>query len=189
MRTWVLAASSLALLDGCYSYGLRAPDAPPLDAFAAVAAADAGRICVLRPQWIAAAVTAPVHDNGRLVGTTRGPTYFCYAAQPGHHVIVSKADTVEQAVVDVEPGRRYYLRQIVDNIFGVVRTRLAWIDDGEARRLIGKCGYRVVVSVPGDEQLPTDAPVPALARAEASARTTTDAQASPNAPVTKPAVP
>jgi hypothetical protein len=42
---------------------------------------------VLRPQWIAAAVTAPVHDNGRLVGATRGPTYFCYAAQPGHHVI------------------------------------------------------------------------------------------------------
>jgi hypothetical protein len=183
----MLAASAVLLLDGCYSYGLRKPDAPPLDAFAATA--DAGRICVLRPQWIAAAVTAPVHDNGRLVGATRGPTYFCYAAQPGHHVITSKADTVEEAMLDVEAGKRYYLRQIVDNMFGVVRTRLAWIDDGEARTLIDKCGYRVIVSVPGDEQLPTDAPIPASAQAAASARTTTDAQASPNAPVTNPAVP
>jgi hypothetical protein len=102
-----------------------------------------------------------VHDNDALVGATRGPTYFCYAAQPGRHVITSKADTVEQATVDVEAGNRYFLHQIVDNVFGVVRTRLSWVDESEAARLIDECGYRVLTSVPGNERLPTAAPVPA----------------------------
>ena len=161
-RPWLLA---VLLLGGCYSYGLQKPDTPPVDAFGAVG--DAARICVLRPHVSALAVTAVVHDNDTLVGATRGPTYFCYATQPGRHVITSKADTVEQATIDAEPGRRYFLHQIVDNIFGVVRTRLAWVDEGEAARLIGDCGYRVLVSVPGNERLPTGAPVPAEAFAGA----------------------
>jgi hypothetical protein len=151
------------MLSGCYSYGLRKPDTPPIDAFGAVQ--DVGRICVLRPHWNAAAITAVVHDNGQLVGATRGPTYFCFAAQAGYHVIQSKADSVEQATAQIEAGKRYYLHQIVDNIFGVVRTRLAWIDENEARNLIAKCGYRVLVSVPGSERLPSDAPVPGSALA------------------------
>ncbi|HEY2743052.1 MAG TPA: hypothetical protein VGL86_00455 [Polyangia bacterium] len=161
-RTWLLP---LVFVAGCYSYGLQKPDTPPVDAFGAVGSA--GRICVLRPHWNASAVTAVVHDNDALVGATRGPTYFCYAAQPGRHVISSKADVVEQATLDVEAGRRYFLHQIVDNIFGVVRTRLAWVDEGEAARLIGACGYRVLTSVPANERLPTSAPVPAEAFAGA----------------------
>jgi hypothetical protein len=140
---------------------LRKPEAPPVDAFAATR--ESGQVCVLRPHWLAFAATAVVHDNGQLVGATRGPTYFCYPSQPGHHVITSSADTDEQATVEIEPGKRYYLHQIVDNIFGVVRTRLAWIDEVEARDLIPKCGYRVLVGVPGNERLPASAPVPAAA--------------------------
>lgn len=164
----LLACGAALFVGGCYSYGLRKPAAPPVDAFAALDGA--GQICVLRPHWHAAAVTAVVHDDGRLVGATRGPTYFCYAASPGHHFIDSKADTVEDATVDVEPGKRYYLHQIVDNIFGVVRTRLAWVTEDEAHRLIPKCGYRELTSVPGDERLPSAAPVPALALADSARR-------------------
>jgi hypothetical protein len=157
-RAWMLP---LLLVGGCYSYGLQRPDTPPVDAFGAVGTE--GRICVLRPHWNASAVTAVVYDNDTLVGATRGPTYFCYATEPGRHVITSKADSVEQATLDVEPGKRYFLHQIVDNIFGVVRTRLAWVDEGEAARLIGDCGYGMLVSVPASERLPTGAPVPAAA--------------------------
>jgi hypothetical protein len=153
--------SALLFLGGCYSYGLRTPDAPPVDAFGAVA--DAGQVCVLRPHWLASAVTAVVRDNDRLVGATRGPSYFCYAVQPGHHVIQSRADATELAELEVRAGDHYYLHQIVDNLFGFVRTRLAWIDEGEARRLIAKCGYRELVSVPGDERLPSSDAVPAAA--------------------------
>lgn len=167
MRALLVCGAAL-FVGGCYSYGLRKPAAPPVDAFAALDGV--GQICVLRPHWHAAAVTAVVHDDGQLVGATRGPTYFCYAAAPGHHFIDSKADTVEDATVDVEPGKRYYLHQIVDNIFGVVRTRLAWVTEEEARRLLPKCGYRELTSVPGDEQLPSGAPVPALALADSARR-------------------
>jgi hypothetical protein len=169
MRAWTLACAAALLFGGCYSYELRKPGAPPVDAFAEVDGV--GQICVLRPHWHAAAVTAVVHDDGRLVGATRGPTYFCYAAEPGHHVIDSKADTAEDATIEVEPGHRYYLHQIVDNIFGVVRTRLAWVTEDEAHRLIAKCGYRVLVGVPGNEELPSAGPVPALTLAgEAAGR-------------------
>ncbi len=167
MRALLVCGAAL-LVGGCYSYGLRKPATPPVDAFAALDGV--GQICVMRPHWHAAAVTAVVHDDGQLVGATRGPTYFCYAAEPGHHVIDSKADTDEDATVDVEPGKRYYLHQIVDNIFGVVRTRLAWVTEDEAHRLIARCGYRVLTSVPGDERLPSPAPVPALALAGTAAR-------------------
>jgi hypothetical protein len=168
MRHEMMAlCSAVLLLGGCYSYGLRKPDPPPIDAFGPVTAV--GQVCVLRPHWIASAVTAVVHDNGELVGATRGPTYFCYRAQPGRHVITSKADSVEQATVEVAPGKHYYLHQIVDNIGGWVRTRLAWIDDLEAQRLVPKCGYRVLVSVPGDERLPSEEPAPAAAVAVGAA--------------------
>lgn len=155
----MMCSAILIFVGGCYSYGLRKADTPPLDAFGPVAAV--GQVCVVRPHWIASAVTAVVRDNGQIVGATRGPTYFCYRAQPGHHVITSKADSVEEASLDVESGKRYYLHQIVDNIAGWVRTRLVWIDDTEAQRLIPKCGYRVLVSVPGNERLPSAEPAPA----------------------------
>lgn len=160
-RARAILGSATILFAGCYSYGLRAPDHPPLDAFGAVSAV--GQICVVRPHVIAGAVTAVVRDNGQLVGATRASSYFCYRAEPGHHVVTSAADSVEQATIDVEPGRRYYLHQIVDNIAGWVRTRLAWVDDVEAGRLIPQCGYRVLVSVPGNERLPTSDPAPAAA--------------------------
>jgi hypothetical protein len=111
-----------------------------------------------------------VQDNGQLVGATRGPTYFCYRVQPGRHVITSKADSVETATIEVEIGKRYYLHQIVDNIAGWVRTRLVWIDDAEAQRLIPKCGYRVLYSVPGNERLPSSEPVPAAAAVGTASR-------------------
>jgi hypothetical protein len=164
-----MLCSLVLAMSGCYSYELRKPAQPPIDAFGPVA--DGGQICVLRPHWNASAVTAIVHDNGQLVGATRGPTYFCYAAAPGHHAVESKADTTERADVDVAPGGRYYLHQIVDNIFGVVRTRLAWLREDEAALLVDKCGYRELVAVPGSERLPTGGPVPAaVAMAGTAAR-------------------
>ena len=170
MRSWMLTCCVLLVSSGCYSYGLRQPATPPVDAFGPVTS-DA-RICVLRPHWLASAVTAPVHDNGQLVGATRGPSYFCYAAQPGRHEITSKADSVETATIDVQPGQRYYLHQIVDNIVGFVRTRLAWVVEDEAHKMVKECEYRELVQVPGNEQPPSGAPVPAATVAYAPPPTT-----------------
>jgi hypothetical protein len=160
MRKTLLAIAMLCA-SGCYSYQLRKPSPLPVEPFGLVPD-DASEICVVRPHWIAAAVTAVVHDNQVLVGATRGPTYFCYFADPGRHVIVSRADGTQEATLEAAPGRRYYLHQIVDNIAGWVRTRLAWVDEAEARPFVEKCGYRIIVAVPGDQKLPDGANVPSL---------------------------
>src|SRR6476659_7991005 len=117
MRPWMLLC---LLASGCYSYRLRKPDVVPLEAFGALPG-DEAQVCVMRPHWIAGPVTAVVRDNREVVGATRGPTYFCYRVRPGHHLIESEADLVEDAELMAQPGGRYYLHQIVDNIMGVVR--------------------------------------------------------------------
>jgi hypothetical protein len=158
-RFWsgVLAMGAVA---GCDSYALRKPTIVPVHAFGAVPAHHA-QVCVVRPHWMAWTVTAVVRDNDVLVGATRGPTYFCYRIRPGRHRITSRADTTEAAVLVAAPGRRYYLHQNVDNLFGVVRTRLAWVDETRAHSLVVRCGYRELAEVPGSERLPDATPVAA----------------------------
>ena len=120
---------------------------------------------MLRPHNLAMAVTFVVHDNDRLVGATRGPTYFCYYAEPGpHYITTDSGDEVTEARLTAEPDRRYYLHQQVDNVFGYVRGRLEWVDESTGLDMLDRCGYRVLVAVPGDEALPPTAPlVPAAA--------------------------
>ena len=118
---------------------------------------------MIRTAHIALAVIFPVRDNGVLVGATRGPTYFCYLAEPGDHSLVIESDTVEGAVLTAEPNGHYFLHQEVDNIFGWVRSRSAWVSEGVARDLLRESNYEVLARVPGSERLPM-APVRARAR-------------------------
>jgi hypothetical protein len=157
---------SLALLAvlaaGCSGYALRKPIVLPLEPFGGVAS-DLAQICVMRPHWVAWAVTAVVRDNGELVGATRGDTYFCYMVEPGRHSIVSATeDGSDEAMLEAHAGVRYYLHQRIENYIAVVRTRLSWVDETEARRLVAKCGYREIAGVPGKESIPNGAPVASL---------------------------
>ena len=102
--TW-LALASTTLPVACTSWKLeqavsplQPPSAPP---------ANVAKVCVVRTSVLAAAVTFPAHDNGVLVGATRGPGHFCYLAEPGEHEIAIDADEVEAAKLLAEPGRSY----------------------------------------------------------------------------------
>lgn len=77
----------------------------------------------MRTSVLAAAVTFPTRDNGVLVGATRGPTHFCYLAEPGEHVVTIGADATETATITAEAGRTYVLEQEVDNT--IVPARVA----------------------------------------------------------------
>jgi hypothetical protein len=153
-----LALSSLAL--GCTSYHLAEPRAlPPVTPPPGL-----GRVCVVRTSPIAMAVTFPVRDNGALVGATRGPGGFCYDAEPGHHTIAIEADEPDRAEIEVEPGGRYFLLQEVENVFGYVRCRSAWIAERVGEEKLADVPYRVLVGVPGRERLPGALPYAAASR-------------------------
>lgn len=161
-------ASMLLAAVACTSYEPRALDSPP-DALAAPTA-DAARICVYRPHHVAALVPAVVHDNGRLVGMTRGPSYFCYLAEPGRHTLVTRygddidaelgTDDHAAATVDVAPGERYYLHH---DVTGIMRIAARWQPDADrAERDIADCTYLALHSVPpGESPLPPGERAPA----------------------------
>lgn len=163
----LFAVASLVLVTGCASYKLAEP-AAPIDAFA-TPPPDRAQVCVLRDSWLAQAVAFPVHDDGVLVGATRGAGYFCYLAAPGRHVLTIESDKVEKAELTAEAGGRYYLVHEVDNIFGYVRTRSVWLAERAARERMEDLPCQVLVGVPGSERLPAEVPfAPASAALSAS---------------------
>lgn len=149
-----LTTTAILLFAGCSSWKLAPADPPP-----PVAQDDSvARICVLRSSSMAWAVTFPVRDNGSLVGATRGPSYFCYAAEEGRHHITTEADEVDEAQVDVVAGSVHYLKQEVDNVLGHVRARSIWLEEETALDIISELTYHELVGVPGSERLPGRSP-------------------------------
>lgn len=113
-------------------------------------------VCVIRSAQLALAVTFTVHDNKLLVGATRGPTYFCYRAQPGRHQIGIASDDGELHFdVLLEPRGRYYLDQRLRSEFGFVVPQGGWVDEVTAAQLLRRSEHRVLQGAPASEQMLT----------------------------------
>lgn len=120
------------------------PAAPPPPEHAA-------QVCLIRPEAVASEVTMRIHDNGRLVGATRGATYVCWLALPGEHQIAADADDTGPTLFQAAAGRRYWLHQEVEVLGDHAHAHLDWIDEARAEELLEACRARVMVSVPGHE--------------------------------------
>lgn len=156
-RVALIPLVPLLLATACTSYKLTAPDRA-VPALGTDFPASQARVCVLRTSVLAQAVTFPTRDDGVLVGATRGPTYFCYLAEPGPHDIAIEADEVEHAQIEAVAGRSYYLKQEVDNVFGYVKCRAVWVDEAAAKELLEQSTYEVLSGVPGSDALPPNPP-------------------------------
>jgi hypothetical protein len=165
------AAMTLALAGtACTSYKLAEPSAPVQPW--SPAPGGLATVCVVRTSVLALAVAFPIRDNGKLVGATRGPSHFCYYAEPGEHDITVESDTTETAHLVAAPEGRYFLKLEVDNIAGWVRGRPVWVTEDVAREDFDGSIYQVLVGVPGAEQLPGEVPIaPAREERAASLRT------------------
>ncbi len=111
-------------------------------------------VCVIRSAQLALAVTFTVHDNKLLVGATRGPTYFCYRAQPGRHQIAITSDDGELRFdVLLEARGRYYLDQRLRSEFGFVVPQGGWVDEATAAELLRRSEHRILQGAPASEQM------------------------------------
>ena len=141
LRAGLLAA---LLLGGCMRSDLLFPDLAPIDPLAAPVYGMA-QICVVRPHTWAMARTMFFHDNGNVVGATRGPSYFCYAAQPGVHRLEvldgSPPPAVEFAAA---AGQRLFFHHRV----GIGHDRLTLMTEEEAPELLDKCEYSQLLDTP-----------------------------------------
>lgn len=123
------------LLLGCASHMIVNPDPPPRDPLGEPSYGFS-QVCVLRPHTWAMARTELVRDNGQLVGATLGPSYFCYAAQPGaHRIELENRRTFIQ--LNLVAGQRVF----VHHRLGLTRERLLVLNEDRAQEMLDRCEY------------------------------------------------
>lgn len=140
--------------------------APPLAAPAAEPAPPKGsaQVCVLRPQSLAGDVTMEVKDNGRVVGATRGSSYFCYLAAPGEHQITSIDDDTGPTLLRASDGARYWIHQEVSSLGGDLHAHLDFVDEQAAHVMLDHIDTKVLVAVRGHEDRDDAMPIAAARR-------------------------
>ncbi|MBL8633327.1 MAG: hypothetical protein JNM40_08875 [Myxococcales bacterium] len=148
----------LLLAVGCTSYELQlhspAPQLP-------MGPPGTGQICVVRPSQLAALVPAVVQDNGALVGMTRGPSYFCYLAAPGYHLLSTfYGDDIDHRLgtgskqdltVLVPPSGRVYVHH---DVSAIMSLSVSMLSEADATAKIAGCYYVTLSSVPSGAALP-----------------------------------
>ena len=141
-----LLAAACSVCWACSPLRLLQPAVPPFDALAEPPFG-AAEICVVRPHSLGYSLTLPVRDAGVLVGATRGPSYFCYRAEPGPHRLVSGDRAI---VIDAASGHRQFVHQ------SAFPQSFAPVDDTTGRVMLARCGYTLLVEAPNDEDVVTD---------------------------------
>ena len=161
-RSFYLAARgmgllALASLAACtrYEIAVREPVAP------APPAPQTARVCVLRPQRVAALAPAVVRDNGQLVGMTRGRSRFCYLVQPGDHQIASTygddidarlgLTRVTDATLSAVSGETYFLQHDVGKL---LTLEVRWVTPEAAGPMLTDTPEVELVTAPDGEPLP-----------------------------------
>jgi len=109
------------------------------------------KVCVLRPESLAADVTMEIRDNGRIVGATRGSSYFCYLAAPGEHQITSIDDDTGPTLLRASDGAHYWIHQEVTSLGGDVHAHLDFVDEPTARAMLERIDTKVLVAIRGHE--------------------------------------
>lgn len=151
-----LAAACLTATIGCSHYKLREVDAPmnPFgDAHNGLA-----KVCTIKTTNVAGAVTFVSWDNGTLVGATRGPTHFCYWAEPGEHDVFVDSNGTSHTHYRAEAGKSYFLHEKV-RFFGSPLAELVWVDAAQAEKLFPSSSYAALVDVPASETLAHGVPI------------------------------
>ncbi len=151
-----LVAASALTAAACSPYRIAEPQSAVLHPFAPIPG-EFARVCVIRTSRLAQAVTFPTLDNGALVGATRGPTFFCYRAEPGEHVLRIEADSPTTVKLVAEGGKSYYLHQKVPFGF-MIHADGEWVSEPRARELVEDSTYEIITQTPSSEQPPDPVP-------------------------------
>lgn len=102
---------------------------------------DKALIYIIRPTSFGFTVPFEVHNDGNPVGVTKGKTFFYFFAEPGEHLITSKAENTAELRVIVQAGKTYYIKQSVGMGVLYARNSLLVMEPEEAQKEIENCKY------------------------------------------------
>jgi hypothetical protein len=80
--------------------------------------------------------------DGKIIGETKGKTYFVTPVSPGQHYVVVATENSAVAQINFQPGKIYYLREGVT--MGLWRARTSGfspLSSQEAKESMSKCTY------------------------------------------------
>jgi hypothetical protein len=155
VRTGALALLAVATV-ACSAYRIAEPRGEVLHPFAPIPE-DFARVCMIRTSRLAQAVAFTTLDNGALVGATKGPTFFCYKAEPGEHTLRIEADEPTTVKLHAEGGRSYYIHEKVP-VARLLRCDPDFVSEQKARELVDDSTYEVITQTPSSEHPPDAIP-------------------------------
>ena len=138
MRRILIGALCIFLLSGCAATSMVAPDRKP----DLTSRPDTSRLVIIRDTSFGFAIVFWNYLDGKLIGETKGKTYFVTNVKPGPHYVVVATENTAVAHLDFQPGKIYYLREGV--LLGMWRARTSGfspVNQQEAMEAMKNCTY------------------------------------------------
>jgi len=150
----------LALLAGCATVPMAAPaDSARLKRLAAPP--DAAVVYLYRNESFGADIHMDVEIDGRAAGQTVAKSYMVWQLPPGGHRLVSQAENDTELILQVMPGRRYFVWQEVKMGVLSARSQLHQVPDAQGQAGVDECELiRMPLPLPPNPQPPEPAPAP-----------------------------
>ena len=132
----VLAVLAVALVIGCASTHqvVRLPDQTKT-----VEDPSKARIYVVRPTFVAGAISMKVTDGEQEIGKTGANGYLCWERTPGETTIKSKAENTATLPLKTEAGVVYYVQQHIRIGILFARNKLSLLTPQEGTEALKKC--------------------------------------------------
>jgi hypothetical protein len=102
-------------------------------------------LVIVRTTSLGWAITIDNYIDGKMIGQTRGTSYFITEVNPGSHFVMAKAENVAAARINFEAGRVYFLDQSIYPGFWTMRTGYSTMTKEDALKQVNEsgCDYRV----------------------------------------------
>lgn len=103
---------------------------------------DTAILVIIRDYFIGNAIVFWNYLDTKFIGETKGNTYFVTEVTPGEHYVICSTENTAVALLNFEPGKRYFLREGVT--MGLWRARTSGFSpmtSQEATKAIEDCTY------------------------------------------------
>ncbi|HMK66219.1 MAG TPA: DUF2846 domain-containing protein [Thermodesulfobacteriota bacterium] len=117
MKKILVLSICLVVLSGCAATSMIAPDRKP----DLSPQSDSAALVIIRDTNFGFAIVFWNYLDGKLIGETKGNTYFVTRVKPGPHYVVVTSENTAVAHLNFEAGKTYYLREGV--LMGIWRAR------------------------------------------------------------------
>jgi hypothetical protein len=117
MKKLILALICISIVSGCAtSHMIKSEEKPTI-----APKPENATLVIVRETWFGGAIVFWNYLDRKLIGETKGCSYFITEVPPGPHYVISSTENTGVAHFDFKPQKVYYLRQGVT--VGIWRAR------------------------------------------------------------------